>query len=209
MCVIGCEPFRVGNNYFKNIDTDKDKNGIVISVINIPTDILHNKERLLKYVDEKILLDEPNNYIYQGSQIQYSKNEFNSYIPLLRTELGKKRITRVLTKKVIDEFKFQLIIIYSKKDNIKSYLRGSDKWNIIPQWFIKNKVCDFNPKSFDDTLEIIEAKSLEDVKQIKRAVNNKTSCIFCDESLYQEAKRHYKPIFPEYTWCVDNNSLLS
>ena len=119
MCVIGCEPFRVGNNYFKNIDTDKNKNGIVTSVINIPTGMLNNQEKFLKYIDENISLKQPKNYIYQGSQIQYSKTEFKSNIPLLRMVLDKKKITRVLARKILGKSKFQLIIVYSKKDNIK------------------------------------------------------------------------------------------
>jgi len=212
MCIIGCAPFRAGNNFFQEVD-----NGIEISATKYKVktrivDISFDEKELTKIITT--LLSPIEDYKYQGLLLYirdpqiWDTNSSNEIIDNFKKSvksynLYSKVNIRFQIKSVKGEQKIQLIAAYSRMNNIKSYLCGNDNWRAFPYWFVTRTLNEFNPESFDDSITIIEATKLEDIQNITDILQNgKSPCIFCSKELYQEAKTYFKNIFPEYTWCI-------
>ena len=206
MCIIGCVPFRAGNNFFreieKGINLSAEKYGIKTRIINVPFDA--NESKIAEVINK--LLSPFEHYIYQGllMQVQGPHISYTQFSKKLEAYIVKHKLNlRLQTKFVEDKKKVQFIAAYSKIDNIKSYLCGDDKWLKFPYWFVTKKLDELNSKSFDDSLVIIEAKKLEDVKNIEDIMKRgKSPCIFCSDKVYQESRVHFNKGIPEYTWCI-------
>ena len=230
MCIIGCSPKRAGEEFFNelkdsplNIKELAKKHRVGIKVIELPIKSIIKNGKL----DEKIFSNWVKGLV---RNINIGNNKFgyqraflvaqgrtienrNLFLPIFRRISGSlsdlikvnlRLSLRIIPKKRYNKnfSKPKIIFVFSKRDNIKSYLFGDDNF-LIPHWFISKKLNDFNQERIDKTLKIFNVSSLSQAKKIIKSRIKKTPCIFCSEKTLRKVNKFYRGTFPEITWCND------
>ena len=219
MCVTGCHPKRAGQEFFSelkdsplNIKELAKKHRVDIKVIELPIKSIIKNGKL----DEKIFSNwvrgfvrkiniDNNKLVYQGSFLvaegRTIENE-NLFLPLssrisdtlndlIKIDCGCRLILRIIPKKRYNKNlgKPKMIFIFSKRDNIKSYLFGDFKFT-WSHWFVNKFPSDFS--GIDKSIEVIDMKSIKEAKRFAKSFGKsnvigkeKTPCIFCSEKIYK------------------------
>ena len=205
MCIIGCSPKRAGLEYFNNLKITEH-----LKVFEFQINLSKSEKDLKKIFDKIRSTKTPKNYVYQGDLITGDlitydpenikrKKIFRKKIFLyIRNSLGLER--RIIFKHIKHQATINILVAYSKKDNIKSFLYGDSKFT-MPHWFISKQPREFNTKYIDDEINIFEISTLDEAKKIIKKRRKKTPCVFCSVSLYNKIKKEQFKI-PEIMWCT-------
>ena len=195
MCIIGCSPKRAGLEYFNNLKITEH-----LKVFEFQINLSKSEKDLKKIFDKIRSTKTPKNYIYQGDLITYGHENFKQkeIFPYIRNSLGFER--RIVFKHIKNQATINILVAYSKKDNIKSFLYGDSKFT-MPHWFISKQPREFNTKYIDDEINIFEISTLDEAKKIIKKRRKKTPCVFCSVSLHKSIRKEQFKI-PEIMWCT-------
>ena len=195
MCIIGCSPKRAGLEYFNNLKITEH-----LKVFEFQINLSKSETDFKRLFDKIRSTKTPKNYIYQGDLITYGHENFKQkeIFPYIRNSLGFER--RIVFKHIKNQATINILVAYSKKDNIKSFLYGDSKFT-MPHWFISKQPREFNTKYIDDEINIFEISTLDEAKKIIKKRRKKTPCVFCSVSLYNKIKKEQFKI-PEIMWCT-------
>jgi len=195
MCIIGCSPKRAGLEYFNNLKITEH-----LKVFEFQINLSKSETDFKRLFDKIRSTKTPKNYIYQGDLITYGHENFKQkeIFPYIRNSLGFER--RIVFKHIKNQATINILVAYSKKDNIKSFLYGDSKFT-MPHWFISKQPREFNTKYIDDEINIFEISTLDEAKKIIKKRRKKTPCVFCSVSLYKSIRKEQFKI-PEIMWCT-------
>lgn len=236
MCIIGCAPKRAGQAYISKLYKDPNsykeiakKMGIRVKTINMPSKLIYSyqgKEKAVSLLKNKVNKEflKVDNYLFQGCVvIVHGPNRekcFHFVSDCISSLNNNFRCSCLVMQKRIEAVKIKIIFIFSRKNDICSYLYGNRSFSMA-HWFVEGKsplLTDIDNKTIDKHIKLVNLQNIADAKKLKKTLkksyvestfNNKqiTSCIFCTERIFREFYSLRK-IAPEILWTIAREELI-